>query len=91
MQASPIMVEEGVVAGTYDEYIDHYSVLRTIEEFYGPLAARCRRWGGKVIADAFSKAVTYRCAKTAWRLPLTCSVMCRSVHTRSSGFPKPRH
>jgi len=43
------------VAGTYDEYIDHYSVLRTIEEFYGPLAARCRRWGGNVIADAFRK------------------------------------
>jgi hypothetical protein len=43
MQASPIMVEEGVVVGTYDEYIDHYSVLRTIEEFYGPLAVRCRR------------------------------------------------
>ena len=68
MQASPIMVEEGVVVGTYDEYIDHYSVLRTIEEFYGPLAVRCRRWGGKVIADAFWEPVTYRSAKTVWRL-----------------------
>src|ERR1700730_17133224 len=35
------MAGQGVAAGTYPEYIDHYSVLRTIEDFYGlsPLAA----------------------------------------------------
>jgi hypothetical protein len=49
------MVEEGVVAGTYDEYIDHYSVLRTIEEFYGPLAARCRRWAARLSPMHFQK------------------------------------
>src|SRR3984893_5989128 len=35
------MAGQGAAAGAYPEYIDHYSVLRTIEDFYGlsPLAA----------------------------------------------------
>jgi hypothetical protein len=50
-----IMAGPGVVAGTYAGYIDHYSVLRTIEEFYGlsPLAAGDAK--AKVITDAFRK------------------------------------
>jgi hypothetical protein len=34
------MVGQGVAAGTYVDYIDHYAILRTIEDFYGisPLA-----------------------------------------------------
>jgi hypothetical protein len=34
------MAGEGVVPGRYEDRIDHFSVLRTIEDFYGlaPLA-----------------------------------------------------
>jgi len=36
-----VMLGQGVVPGTYDQHIDLYSLLRTIEDFYGlkPLAA----------------------------------------------------
>jgi phosphatidylinositol-3-phosphatase len=45
-----IMVGAGVVAGDYGERIDHYTVLHTIEDFYGltPLARR----------DAVAKPIT---------------------------------
>ncbi len=35
-----IMAGQGVLRGSYNEYIDHYTILRTIEHFYGlsPLA-----------------------------------------------------
>ena len=50
-----IMAGQGIVAGTYAEYIDHYSVLRTIEDFYGlsPLAAGDAK--AKIITDVFRK------------------------------------
>jgi len=50
-----IMAGQGIVAGTYAEYIDHYSVLRTIEDFYGlsPLAAGDAK--AKTITDVFRK------------------------------------
>jgi hypothetical protein len=49
------MAGQGVVPGTYTEYIDHYSVLRTIEDFYGlsPLGAGDAK--AKIITNAFRK------------------------------------
>jgi acid phosphatase len=48
-----IMLGQGVVPGTYGDYIDHYSVLRTIQDFYGisPFAAGDAK--ARVITDVF--------------------------------------
>ena len=48
-----IMLGQGVVPGTYGDYIDHYSILRTIQDFYGisPFAAGDAK--ARVITDVF--------------------------------------
>ena len=48
-----IIVGAGVVAGDYAERIDHYTVLRTIEDFYGLTPLARRDAVAKPITDAF--------------------------------------
>jgi phosphatidylinositol-3-phosphatase len=48
-----LMAGQGVVPRTYDERIDHYWVLRTIEDFYGLLPLSRGDAGAKPIEDAF--------------------------------------
>ena len=50
-----IMAGEGVVPGSYGERIDHYAVLRTIEDFYGLTPLSHGDAGAKPITDAFRK------------------------------------
>ena len=50
-----IIVGAGVVPGTYSERIDHYAVLRTIEDFYGLAALARHDAAAKPITDAFRK------------------------------------
>jgi acid phosphatase len=51
-----ILAGAGITSGQYDEYVDHYSILRTIESMYGlkPLAERDAK--AAVIAKAFRAA-----------------------------------
>jgi phosphatidylinositol-3-phosphatase len=48
-----IIVGAGVVAGDYGERIDHYTVLHTIEDFYGLTPLARRDAVAKPITDAF--------------------------------------
>jgi acid phosphatase len=48
-----IMAGQGVVLGSYSERIDHYSVLRTIEDFYGLTPLAHGDAGVAPITDAF--------------------------------------
>ena len=48
-----IMAGEGVLPGVYASYIDHYSVLRTIETFYGISPLNTGDSKGAAITDAF--------------------------------------
>jgi len=50
-----IMVGAGVVPGDYSQRIDHYVVLRTIEDFYGLTPLARRDAVAKPITDAFRK------------------------------------
>ena len=50
-----IMVGAGVVAGDYGERIDHYVVLRTIEDFYGLAPLARHDTAATPIIDAFRK------------------------------------
>jgi phosphatidylinositol-3-phosphatase len=48
-----LMAGQGVIPGTYDKRIDHYSVLRTIENFYGLLPLSRGDSRAKPIEEAF--------------------------------------
>ena len=48
-----IMAGQGVVLGSYSERIDHYSVLRTIVDFYGLTPLAHGDAGAAPITDAF--------------------------------------
>ncbi len=48
-----IMAGQGVVPGSYPERIDHYTVLRTIENFYGIAPLAQGDAAAKPITDAF--------------------------------------
>jgi phosphatidylinositol-3-phosphatase len=50
-----IMTGERVIPGTYHERIDHYTVLRTIEAFYGLAPLAHGDSAAKPITDAFRK------------------------------------
>jgi acid phosphatase len=50
-----IMVGAGVVPGNYSERIDHYAVLRTIEDFYSLAPLARHDAATKPITDAFRK------------------------------------
>lgn len=49
------MAGEGVVPGSYSERINHYAVLRTIEDFYGLAPLSHGDVAAKPITDAFRK------------------------------------
>ncbi len=50
-----IMAGEGVVPGSYSERIDHYAVLRTIDDFYGLAPLSHGDAAAEPITDAFRK------------------------------------
>ena len=50
-----IMVGAGVVPGDYSQHIDHYVVLRTIEDFYGLAPLARHDTAATPIIDAFRK------------------------------------
>jgi acid phosphatase len=50
-----LMVGAGVVPGNYSERIDHYAVLRMIEDFYGLAPLARHDAAAKSITDAFRK------------------------------------
>ena len=47
------MIGAGVVAGNYSDRIDHYDVLRTIEDFYSLAPLARLDVAAKPITDAF--------------------------------------
>jgi hypothetical protein len=47
------MVGAGVVPGDYSQHTDHYTVLHTIEDFYGLTPLGRRDAVAKPITDAF--------------------------------------
>ena len=49
------MVGAGVVPGNYSERIDHYAVLRTVEDFYALAPLSRHDAAAKPITDAFHK------------------------------------
>jgi hypothetical protein len=49
------MVGAGVVPGDYSQHIDHYVVLRTIEDFYGLAPLARHDAAATPIIDAFRK------------------------------------
>jgi phosphatidylinositol-3-phosphatase len=50
-----IMAGQGVIAGIYDEYIDLYSIARTIENFYQLQPLTAGDTGAKIIPSPFRK------------------------------------
>ena len=50
-----IIVGAGVIPGNYSERIDHYAVLRTIEDFYGLTPLARHDAAATPIIDAFRK------------------------------------
>jgi phosphatidylinositol-3-phosphatase len=50
-----IMAGQGVIPGSYSERIDHYAVLRTIEDFYGLTPLAHGDAGATPITDAFRR------------------------------------
>ncbi|MFL6053225.1 MAG: alkaline phosphatase family protein [Actinoallomurus sp.] len=81
-QITTIMVGQPVKPGSYSEHIDHYTVLRTLEDIYGAPGARHRRPADRdhrrlaVTRASAGRMALLTVPSGRWGAPRRCPVSC---------------